>query len=208
MPPKKSAIMTFPKYIMVIEKNETPDAHFHAIVVDDTIRDSEKFCQKLRPHIVKAYKMYNHTETGKSKLRPKKFMLDNYFIPSGSRQVWKIPHQQQPFKILKKTSYHRKGSFAMAPSAASTEENVFAPIYHSFNYGRNTSLHYQPTDADSADATELKNWKLDSQRKTWVPVTYVLNKTVANANLTQTAADPANFSSKVNEAPVLHLIGV
>lgn len=67
------SIMTFPKYIMVIEKNETPDAHFHAIVVDDTIRDSEKFCQKLRPHIVKAYKMYNHTETGKSKLRPKKF---------------------------------------------------------------------------------------------------------------------------------------
>lgn len=134
-----------------------------------------------------------------------KNMLDNFFIPDGNRQMWKIPGFPQPFKILKKTVYHRKGTLLESQSGVTEAvDNTFAPIYHSYNFSKNSNMHYQPTDADAGTAADLKNWKLDSARRQFIPVSYILNKSVANANLTQSAANPAVFSSTVNKAPVLH----
>jgi hypothetical protein len=62
----------FSEYQLVIEKNNSPDAHFHAII-RDKIRDAEKLQIKLYQELRKSYQIFNHTETGKSKIKRGKF---------------------------------------------------------------------------------------------------------------------------------------
>lgn len=67
------AIIKYSDYQLVVEKNKTPDAHFHAIVCDDSIRDAEKLKISLYKDLKKQYSIFNHTETGKSKMSRSKF---------------------------------------------------------------------------------------------------------------------------------------
>ena len=68
-----SVMNNFKNYKLVIEKEETPDAHFHAIVSDNLYRDSGKVCQKLHKDLWRPYKLFNGTETGKAKITKQKF---------------------------------------------------------------------------------------------------------------------------------------